>query len=163
MPIDKVMDDQKTKIMTAVQSQIDFIEQLAKCYAVAAGAFPHCSEFFTSTSMAKQTCANLLANVQKDIDENTTQYRLERDVSGPFLSILQKNRHNFSMLEARKLKDDDFILYSRSVESALVNHIAGPIISGSTPIFSKINRILHKIQQDQVRLFDGLIRFQQRV
>jgi hypothetical protein len=153
-------DDPKTKILAAVQSQIDFVEQLAQCYTVAAGVFPRRSEFFESTSMAKQTCADLLANVQQDIDENAEKYRLERDISGPFLSLLQKNRHNFSLLEERRLKDEDFILYSQSVELAIENHVAGPIIIGATPTYAKITKILHKIQQDQVRLFNGLVRLQ---
>jgi len=157
------MADQNTKIMPAVRSQIDFIEQLAQCYTVAAEIFPHQMEFYTSTSMAKQTCANLLANVQKDFEENQSYYRLQRDSSGLFISLCQKNRQNLSLLESHKLKDSEFIQYSRSLEIILGDNVAGPIIVGTTPTFLKIDKILHKIQQDQIRLFNGLIQWHQNV
>jgi hypothetical protein len=154
-------EDPKTKILAAVQTQIDFIEQLARCYAAAAVAFPQRAEFFTSTSMAKQTCANLLANMQKDYGENQEQYHLERDASGLFINLGQKNRQNLTLLEAHKIKDSEFLQYSRAVEIVLVDNVAGPIIVGMTPTFLKLNAILHKIQQDQIRLFDGFIRMRQ--
>lgn len=154
------MDDQYTKITSAIQSQIDFAEQLSRCYVAAAEAFPERAEFFASIAMAKQTCANLFANILQDFEENQPHYRLERDLSGSFINLCQKNRNNYSLLEARKLGDEEFIQYSRSVEAALSQHVASPIIVGTTPAFLKISKIIDKIQMDQIRLFNGLAHIQ---
>jgi cobalamin biosynthesis Co2+ chelatase CbiK len=101
--------------------------------------------------------------VQKDFEENQSYYRLQRDSSGLFISLCQKNRQNLSLLESHKLKDSEFIQYSRSLEIILGDNVAGPIIVGTTPTFLKIDKILHKIQQDQIRLFNGLIQWHQNV
>lgn len=145
-------------LLPSVRALISFEEALVRYYETFAVWHVTHKEFWDSISLAKQTRANLYANLYDDIVKNPGTYVMGRGITGPALNMLNKINIEIRRIGTKDSHLQDHLNFMCSIETTILEQSALPSVSGNSTVFRKIHSILEKIQANQVRLISGLFR-----
>lgn len=145
-------------VLPSVKVLISFEEMLSHYYEIIGKIEKYHRDFWKSVSMAKQTRANLYANLHEDISKNSKAYELGRGISGPAMSLLSKINLESQRAGKADGKLEAHLDFIYRVETVIFEQSTLPLLSGRTTVFRKIQAILTQIQSNQLRLIDGYIK-----